>query len=182
VISDELLLANVTACARTSFDLCVQSASGARVVGFAISTDESCSTFLPAIATAHELEQRPPLARNDFLFNPDEWRIGAPPEATQPVGKQLNELYQQCSDEENDENWHGEFRIRVLQVFVWALERLKDEGYFNPSSQDDDRFLMVWISDSVTPDRRGRAWSKRLNAPALHQEFVSWLDSRHAGV
>lgn len=171
IINEEEILKSLLVSTRASFDAC--KAKSNSIVGFAIVSDDSAVTFSPIAATSEGEEAYSDGSKDDFFFNPENWDLQENLDAFDDTSCPIEKLYEFCDDEENDDNWHEEYRSRIYQIAVRTLETLKIEGYFS-----DDVYLNIWVVDSYVPFSRAKSWSKRLNNEELHCRFVEWLDSR----
>lgn len=170
---DELFNRMVNA-TEESFSLCIEKFGKENILGFSICSDDTGITFSPRVATKSGMAKFKEYGKNnDFLYDPDNWDSEENTSKLDDLHSLINELYEECEDYDNDENWHTEYRNRIYQLAVRTMEKLKIKGLFS-----SDFYLNVWVSDSDIPSTKATSWSKRLNSPETHLSFVEWLDSR----
>ena len=166
----------ITSNLRTAFDSARAQIEDTPILGYAILTDDTGIMFTPVVGTDRGQYQNVPA--DDIKFLPTYWDVPTHAELAGSGLGVLNQLYEQCSDFDNDDHWHEQFRSRAYLLLVSCLEQLVAEGYF--SSDAPEPFVAVWVVDSDVPNTRARSWAKRLNSPTMYHQFVSWLDK--AGV
>jgi hypothetical protein len=169
VMEGELLQAFVAAL-RESFDAVRARVGVAHVAGYGVLSNDTGTAFTPVAAGPGEPR-----------FDPEEWGEYNPGQALDAARALIDRFYEDCEDDDNDGHWHEEFRSRVYQLQVRAMEQLlHEEGYFDVHPSARAAFRIVWIVDSTLPDLRGRAWCRRLNDEDTHRSFIEWLDARFA--
>ena len=172
---DTKLLIDITTAVRRSFDACRERVGADQILGYAICSDDTAITCSPIAASKIGLDSFSRGDSNDFRFNPDQWDVQQDVPELQTVNDTIYSLYQQSEDYENNDNWHQEYRSRIYELHVQALERLDAARYFGIGQNRDNVFLMAWVVDSLVPKQRSAEWSKRLNRPSMHDAFVEWL-------
>ena len=172
MLNDDQIQQQLQADLQVAFDAACKQIPHDAIVGFGILSNDTGTMFLPVIASLQD--QAESTSRDDFLFDPCNWLQNVSRDIIERYVQLFNTLYEECDDEESDDHWHEEFRSRVYQILVRSLEHLKRNRYFDFLAQEP--FLIVWVVDSVLPNVRGRAWSKRLNSPQMHRKFIAWLD------
>jgi len=175
MVDDNALLEDITNAVRGSFDACRDRVGATEILGYAICSDDTAITCSPVVASQKGLLTYAHETADDFRFNPDEWTVQEGLEHVQAVGDVIYSLYEESEDYENNDDWHKEYRTRIYDLFVQALERLDAAAYFGTGRERDNIFVMAWVSDSNTPRERGAEWSRRLNRPAMHKAFMNWL-------
>lgn len=172
---DANLLRDMTDAVRKCFDACRERAGTSEIIGYAVCSDDTAITCSPIAASRKGFASCSYDNPNDFRFNPEEWDLQEEVDQLHAVGDAIYALYEDSEDYENNDNWHRDYRARIYELIVQALERLDAEGYFGSDEQRDEVFVMAWVADSDVPKIRGADWSRRLNRPAIHDAFVNWL-------
>lgn len=172
--TDESRMREIATTLRIAFDSAKSKSEGAIILGFAVLTNDDATMFVPVVGA--KSGERSEIPEDDLQFLPTYWDVTAPGSQMEIGHKILNELYEECNDYDNDENWHEQFRSRAYSILVNALDLLRSDQYFSPLSPEP--FVTVWVVDSDLPNIRGRSWARRLNSRFLYQRFVTWLDEK----
>jgi hypothetical protein len=174
LIDEEALVREVANCLRSGFDHSKRQVTDAAILGFGVLTDDTGIMFTPVMGV--DRGQYAHLSPEDVQFLPTYWDMGVPDALVAQGSRCLLDLYESCSDD-NDAEWHEQFRSRVYQLLVRSLESLRADGCFERPGLEPP-FVIAWVVDSEVPGIRARSWSKRLNPAEMHQKFVDWMDRR----
>ena len=155
---------------KVSMDFALNNSAQDSLTGFGILTDETGIMFVPVATYSDTL---------NFDLTGSDWNTELPSHAIEVGSTLLNQLYDESSDEENDDNWHEQFRSRAYLILVRCLEILRHQKEYAPFI--DKVFMNVWVVDSNLPNIRGRAWGKRLNSSQTYSKLVDWLDQEFNG-
>ncbi len=167
------VLDDATGAVRRAFDACREAAEG-ELTGYAITSDDSAITFVPIAASAAAAAAWTDGPAEDFRFNPEEWDVQAGLDHVEPIEDVIVSTYEAAEDDESD-GWHRAHRDAVYELMVGVLERLEADHYFGSPADREATVVLAWVVDSDVPRDRGAEWSARLNPPAVHDRFVTWL-------
>ncbi len=101
-----------------------------------------------------------------YKYCPDEWCDWDDYGLFDVVNRIIRSLYNEMEDEEDD-FYH--FKQSVLKQALQALKELSHEGWFG--AQTDDRFLIVYLSDSN--DEIMEVAAEELNTAKVYTDYMS---------
>ncbi len=132
--------------------------------GYSLYTSDDVSSIGPVANRESVLATK--RAEPDYIYyrySPDEWSDWDDFEMFDQVNRILKQYKQ------NIEDHFPQFKKDVLGQALQALLELESEGLFGP--KDDQRFLVVWLSDSS--DETINASAKKLNTKKAYEKYAS---------
>jgi hypothetical protein len=160
----ELLKAEIREGTRQAFQAVRAAHPGVTLNAFALVSDESAMTIGPMASSREALKAGG--GGDDLRFNPDEWPY------TQG-GEYLDIAYRLILPRQQDvpqELPFEEFRERVFEAAVGALEDLDQEGLFGTGEAREEFFLLLHVTDADPLEDAIR----RLNPAATWRRYQKW--------
>ena len=128
----------------------------AKLVGFALCTDDNAGTVFPMAASQVAAE---------FAFLPNEWDVSDGAEAFSAVRELLKTRRE--SGKDGPHEW-----MKTFRSFVMALDDVQREGHFGIGAERDKLVLMVASTDpSEDMDALQDDWIKELNPPSVYNKL-----------
>ncbi len=163
----DLFAREVAISTRKAFTAIREAHPSENITGFAVISDDSVMTIGPVANSAEAfaaVDNAP-----DTLWDAAEW-------ACWEGGEYFDIPYRMLLTRRQYERVtvpFDEFRTRVIEACITALEELDKEGFFGDAQDRENRIVLFQIMDSEYLDEG----VKRLNAPGAYERFRAWWQS-----
>ena len=178
-LDSDKLLADVTDAARKAFTSLKKDHPDETFYAFALYTDESAMTIIPAASSEQTIQRRldgygklSPGDRKATRWSTGEW-------AYESVGadKQFDAICKTLAKSDyydpDDDDGHRNHFSAVFETMVRALEQLDKEGHFGTGKQREQVTLFCTVTDMEDPEPIENESAKQLNPPAVYKRFAA---------
>ncbi|BAH46871.1 MULTISPECIES: DUF4303 domain-containing protein [Brevibacillus] len=167
----QVLQLKIEAAARAAFEQVRNKYAGQSFCGYALYSDSDAITVCPAVNSTDHLNKMIAGDPDDAIYyrwSPGEWDHEF--EGAECFKDISNLLYNEVMSMQSAER-HRDYKEKVYECCVAALESLKKEGFFSDMSESG--VLVFTVSDDTNALECD--WIARLNRNELAQEFQNWI-------
>ncbi|UKB84902.1 DUF4303 domain-containing protein [Chryseobacterium sp. MEBOG06] len=147
------------------------------ICSFALYSDEGAMTVCPATNTLEMLET---VDEDDILYykyEPAEWAYEM--EGAHHEFEEICTRLRAALDEnEEDDQWFGDFQAQLYSTCIEVLEKLKDENFFTQIT-GKDIFVTFTVSDYEFQNEDLEKIIIRLNDNEYKNEYLEWMATWH---
>lgn len=167
----QVLQSKIEAAAKEAFERVRNKYPGQRFCGYALYSDSDAITVCPAVNSTDHLNKMIAGDPDDAVYyrwSPGEWDHEF--EGAECFAEISDLLYSEVKGMKSAES-HEQFKEKVYECCVAALDSLNKEGFFH--DMNELGILVFAVSDTthaLEPD-----WIARLNRTELALEFRNWI-------